>query len=397
MKKKILILTPRFPYPVIGGDRLRIFHQCKELSKYYDLTLLSLCETKAEFNMSVPEDGVFRHIERVYLPQWKSILNCLLCLPTNTPLQVAYYKSGLFKQCLDDLIPSHDLVFAHLLRSGDYLKYFDIPKVLEMTDAISMNYEGVRKLANTGGARQIIFSIEQSRLNKYERSIAKYFDLSILISEIDRQYLFSGSDDILSKVIVSSNGVDVNALPYNYKPESKSLVFIGNMTSLQNFDAARWFAAEVLPLLRKFGDFKFKVVGRITDEKRAELEKYAGVIVTGSVESIPDSVRGALAGICSMRIGAGVQNKILEYMSLGLPVISSPLGHEGISAEEGKEILIANTPNDYIKHIKCLCDEDGFGHELSILGRKFVEENHDWSAMLTPVINRIEKLLNHSK
>jgi glycosyltransferase involved in cell wall biosynthesis len=345
----------------------------------------------------VPDDGVFGHVERVYLPKWKSILNCLLCLPTNTPLQVAYYKSSLFKRCLDDLIPSHDLAFAHLLRSGDYLKHIDVPKVLEMTDAISMNYEGVRKLKNKWGVRQIIFAIEQSRLNKYERSIAKHFDFSILISEIDRQYLYSEEDYILSKVIVSSNGVDVNALPYNYKPESKSLVFIGNMTSLQNFDAARWFAAEILPLLLDFDDFEFKVVGRITEDKKAELEKYAGVIVTGAVESIPDSVRGALAGICSMRIGAGVQNKILEYMSLGLPVISSPLGHEGISAEEGKEILIANTPNDYIKHIKCLCDKDGFGQELSILGRKFVEENHDWSAMLTPVIKRIEKLLNYPK
>lgn len=103
MRKNILITTPRFPYPVIGGDRLRIYYICKELAKDYDLTLLSLCETQEEMQMPIPDDGVFAKVERVLLPKWKSYLNCLFTLPTKTPLQVAYYSSAEFKKRLMSL------------------------------------------------------------------------------------------------------------------------------------------------------------------------------------------------------------------------------------------------------------------------------------------------------
>ena len=82
--KKILILTPRFPYPVIGGDRLRIYEVCKELSKKYELTLLSLCENKEELSYEV-DDHLFKSIHRVLLPKYRSYLNCLLSLPFDKP------------------------------------------------------------------------------------------------------------------------------------------------------------------------------------------------------------------------------------------------------------------------------------------------------------------------
>ena len=95
-KKKLLVLTPRFPYPVIGGDKLRIYHLCRVLSRRFSLTLLSMCESDDEMHAALPDDGVFDRVERVFLSRRRSYLNTLLALPTRTPLQVAYYRSRAF-------------------------------------------------------------------------------------------------------------------------------------------------------------------------------------------------------------------------------------------------------------------------------------------------------------
>lgn len=127
-RKSILVLTPRFPYPVIGGDRLRIFEICKELSKNYDLTLASLCESKSEVEYDLPEDGVFKNVHRVYLPKWKSYLNCIVALPQDKPLQVAYYSSLKFRRLVNKLSESHNIILPHLIRTADYAKNLENKK-----------------------------------------------------------------------------------------------------------------------------------------------------------------------------------------------------------------------------------------------------------------------------
>ncbi|MGX2952983.1 glycosyltransferase family 4 protein [Shewanella sp. JL219SE-S6] len=391
--KKIIVLTPRFPYPVIGGDRLRIYFLCKELAKHYSLTLLSLCESKEEMDMVIPLDGVFQHVERVFLPKWRSYLNCLLALPTQTPLQVAYYRSSAFKK-LAALLPKHDGAFAHLVRTGDYLLDLDIPKVLEMTDAISMNYERVNCLAKSTSLKTLVYSIEQERLKKYEQHSALVFDTSILVSQYDKDYLFAECSPEYNKVIVCSNGVDLSNLNYYPCFNSKQLVFIGNLYSVQNVDAAFWFAKNVIPLLRQHGEYTFKLIGRIRNTDRLRFNDLEGVIVTGSVESISDSARESLAGICSVRLGAGVQNKILEYMALGLPVITSSIGLEGIEAIPDKEILVADEPSEYVEAILKLANDESMHKQYAEAGLLYVKKYHSWESRLSPVISEFNKLVN---
>ncbi|CUH70210.1 sugar transferase, PEP-CTERM/EpsH1 system associated [Thalassovita autumnalis] len=106
-KKRLLVLTPRLPYPVMGGDRLRIYQVCKALSARYSLTLLSLCETREEMDCVIPNDGVFHRVERVLLTKARSYLNTLMVLPTPTPLQVGYYRSAAFQEAVNRLLPEH--------------------------------------------------------------------------------------------------------------------------------------------------------------------------------------------------------------------------------------------------------------------------------------------------
>ncbi|ENV5912457.1 glycosyltransferase family 4 protein [Vibrio parahaemolyticus] len=393
LRRKILVITPRYPYPVIGGDRLRIYEICKELSKLYDLTLVSLCENKQEMSSPEPDDNVFENIHRIYLPKWKSYLNTLLAVPSQTPLQVAYYQSSELKTLLDSLIDEHDLILPHLIQVAEYVKNVNKPKVLEMTDAISMNYSRVSEVKNNSGFKGIIYRLEKNRLNRYERDIAKYFDCNVFVSQFDKEFLYSDNSDLLEKALVCSNGVDLSKLPYDFSPNGNKLIFIGNMHSAQNFDAAYWFAKEVLPIIRCHGDYEFHVIGKIKTDNYKKLAAIEGVVVTGAVDSVAEHAKGAIAGICSVRLAAGVQNKILEYMALGIPTVTSSTGLEGLFATEGESILVANTPDEYVGHILELKHNSKLAETLSKNAYVYVKEQHSWSGKLQPIVDKIQHLL----
>lgn len=389
----MLVLTPRFPYPVIGGDRLRVHALCRALSADYELTLLSLCENAAELEI-VPNDEVFRSIERVLLPKWRSWLNCLAALPTRTPLQVAYYNSPRFREKYDTLIGKHDVVLCHLVRTAEYARKAPIPRVLEMTDAISLNYTRVRNAGSRANLRTWIYGIEQERLLDYERAVTEDFNLSILVSDVDSRYLVDhGVRD--ERLLVCGNGVDTAALPYQFSHCSKRIVFIGNMTTLQNLDAAYWFGCQVMPLLlAKEPDARFEVVGRIGAEETRRLAKLPGVHVVGAVKSVAEAVKGAAIGVCPMRLGAGIQNKVLEYMALGLPVVSSPIGFEGLNGEAGHDFLLSTTAEEYVDQILFLFNNGQQAERLAKNARTLVEQVYAWNAQLLPLTNRLESLGN---
>lgn len=391
-KKNILVLTPRFPYPVIGGDKLRIYQVCKQLSRNYNLTLLSLCETEEEIDYLIPDDGVFKSVERVLLPKWKSYINTLCALPTRLPLQIAYYRSHSFDDAIKRLLPSHDGILSHLIRCGDYVLDVDVPKILEMTDAISLNYNRVKQLSNASGFKGLIYRLEAKRLLEYERTVVSKFDLSVLVSSTDKEFLF-GKDNH-DKVMVCSNGVDLTGLPFKFPIlKNKVIAFIGNMRTVQNLDACYYFCEDILPLLRKRGDYRFRIVGSISAELKERFLNYEGVEVTGRIENIADAVLDASIGVCPMRIGAGVQNKVLEYMALGLPSITTTLGYEGIHAQPNKELLIADSPQEFVLQVEKLISDSHYAKAMATHARTFVEQQHEWSSMLKPLLDRVVNIV----
>ncbi len=393
-RKKLLILTSRYPYPVIGGERLRIYFVCKILSRYFDLSLLSFCDRYSDMEMSVPTDGVFKEIHKVYLPKWRSYLNCLLAAFSSTPLQVAYYRNRLFRKRAQQLMREHDGSLGHLIRVAEYVSDFGV-QFLEMTDAISLNYERVRHSKNkTSDIRATIYRVESKRLLRYEREIVDRFSDSFLVSAIDRQHLFGEFPERLGKVHVVSNGVDFAAFPYQFSRAGSTLIFIGNMSSLQNFDAAFYMASEILPLIRGVrSDVRLKLIGRISSEKAKILSAFSGVDVTGEVPSIPDAARGGAVGVCPLRLGAGVQNKILEYMALGLPTVSTERGLEGFQARPGIEISIANDAQGFADAVLLLLDDRSAADRMAKSARGYIETYHSWEAILSPMVEVIKNRL----
>ena len=390
-KPKILVLAPRYPYPVVGGDRLRIYEICKELANECDITLLSLCDQKREMTALLPDDNVFRSIHRIYLPKWKSYLNSALALLGDEPIQVSYYSSRLFRNELVRLLPAHDLVLAHLLRTGDYVKNSPIPSVVEMTDAISLNYFRSKLLRKEASFRSRVYAAEADRLSRYEKSAVDRHDLLCFVSKIDAKYLYG--DPLPKNILICSNGVDTSSFKFEFKKKSSAVVaFIGNMVSHQNQDAAFWFASEVLPLLRCHGDFRFRIVGQIPDKARVKFNGLEGVEMTGLVPAVADAVRDCFAGVCPVRIGAGVQNKLLEYMALGLPAVTTSIGLEGLGARDREELFVADSPADFSERVLDLWTDRSNAERLAANARRYVEADHSWSAMLAPLVDRIKNL-----
>jgi len=387
-RRRILVLTPRFPYPVVGGDRLRIFEICRELARHNDLTLLSLCESQVEMVSIPPEDGVFKRIERVLLPKWRSVLNALAALPRGTPLQIAYYQSSAFANRVQALLPEHDICLAHLVRTGHYVRQAKIPTVLEMTDAISMNYKRVRELKQARGLKSWVYRFEANRLLRYERSALEEFDAVTLVSELDRDFLLDGRRG--DNVVVCSNGVDLEALPFRDRRISEPVAaFIGNMTSIQNLDACFYFAEEILPLVRDRLQCKFRVVGRIKTGDARRLSAIEGVEVLCNVANVADAVGNARVGVAPVRLGAGVQNKVLEYMALGLPVITSPVALEGLQAQADVDLLVAATPEEFASQLETLWHDEVLRAELAASGLRYVEEHHSWARRLQPLVDSL--------
>ncbi len=391
-RPRILVLTPRYPYPVIGGDRLRIYQVCKALAPTCDLTLLSLCDSKDELMAPLPTDGVFQRVERILLPRWRSVLSVLGALLTRVPLQVAYYRSAEFNRRIQQLLPEHDAGLAHLIRTGDYVRHSPKPIFLEMTDAISLNYQRVKAVGSKHHWKSWVYAVEARRLLDYERKAVNEFAGVALVSAIDRDFLLQSQAN--PRVLVCSNGVDVSHLPFSRRSDAERvIVFIGNMTTVQNLDACQYFIEEVLPLLRRHGDFRFRIVGRMHAADAARLNATAGVEVRANVASVADEVGDAYAAVAPMRLGAGVQNKVLEYMALGLATVSSRIGLEGLNAEPDKALLVAGSADEWVTQLLTLWRDTAQRGRMAENARRYVESEHMWQSMLAPMVASVHCIL----
>jgi len=390
---RILVLTSRWPFPTYSGDMVRVLNICRELSQHHDLTLLALRDGPAD---PLPETfkSVFRSVHTVHLPRWRSRINALVALITRKPLQVAYYKSDEYGRIARKLIAESDLILCHLIRTAEYAAQARIPAVLEMTDAISLNYERVGNVSGRRNLLKSVYAIERSRVLNYELECLRRFDLTSMVSAVDRDYLLSKSaDDVARKVIVTTNGADVERYRLSSDLRGNSVLFLGKMSTVPNIDACEFFASECLPRIRaQLPAFEFRIVGPISSATASRLQRFPGVVICGAVKELGDVVADCFCGIAPMRLGAGVQNKILDYMAMGIPCITTSVGYEGLSAVHDREIVVADSADDWTKTVLNLYADRSGAAAIGQAGKAYVRRCHTWSACLTPLVAAIDQL-----
>ena len=391
---KILFLTSRYPFPPVGGDKLRAYHFLKYLSsRGHKVHLFSLIDHPIKFNDIITDEIIY------FLPKSESYLKCLRGLFSFIPLQVWYYQSKKFRCKINNAIAenNYDMIFCHLLRTTEYVKAIKhIPKIVDLTDAISLNYSRiVENFWENISFKKIIYAIESKRVLYYEGQILDSFDKSILISQNDKKYLGQFYD--VSNVEIIPNGVDLEYFSYfNGEYNRNRIVFMGNMRTVPNIDAALYFAHEIFPLIKKkIPKAEFFIVGVEPIKKIYKLaSKDKNISVTGFVDDIRQYLKTAAVSVAPMRYGAGIQNKILESMAIGTPVVTTSTGLEGINAIHGKEIMVEDLPEMFASRIVDLIQDSKLRESISVSGRVFIEKHYSWEKNLEKLnflINDLKK------
>jgi glycosyltransferase involved in cell wall biosynthesis len=194
---------------------------------------------------------------------------------------------------------------------------------------------------------------------------------------------------------VVPNGVDVEVFrPLEKSPVANSLIFVGHMGVFHNIDAAVYLAQEILPRLQQtFPDCRLTIAGAEPAPQVRELVQNPAVSVTGFVLDLNACLNEAAVFAAPLRFAAGVQNKVLEAMASGRPVVATTLVNDGIGAKPGRDLIVVDQPEAMVSQIANLFEQAQLQREMGAAARKFVEQNFNWQFAVQRMVE-IEAFLN---
>jgi len=390
--QKLLFLTQRIPYPPIKGEKIRSLQILKHLAKSYDIYLGCLVDDPHDWEhvdiiKALCRDSYFGALDR----RWDKLYH-LVALATGNALSVSLYHhhglAGWVSRILETVTP--DVIFISSSNMAPYV--LDHPHRVGKTivDLVDVDSEKWRAYAGKGGLiTRWIYGREAQKIFNLERRIAYEADFSMFVSEAEAK-LFRTLVPQRSGAIVSiNNGIDHSYFDPNIKfaaPYDSSLptfVFTGTMDYLPNVDAVRWFAEEIFPMVRKtLPGAQFFIVGASPSVSVQKLGRLAGVHVTGRVPDVRPYLAFATAGVAPMRIARGIQNKVMEAMSMAKPVIVTSDALEGIEAAEGTELVLANDAQTFAAAVCRLAVEPAIAQKIGAAARRRVVEDYSWERQL---------------
>jgi sugar transferase (PEP-CTERM/EpsH1 system associated) len=384
---RIFVLLPRVPYPLEKGDKLRAYNQIKELSKTNEIILCALnpvagLDKQQAFAALQP---YCRSINFLDLPWLGMIWNIMLAFFGNRPLQVGYFYNRKAARKVRKLIREYkpDHIYCQLVRTAEYVKKEPLKKTIDYQDVFS--YGVKRRISRSSLLMRPFLRLEYKRLLKYEYQVFDEFNNKTIISIPDRD-LIPHPDKV--EIAVIPNGVDHDFFKPRKSEKKYDLVFTGNMAYPPNVDAAGFLVNEIMPFVwEKRPETKVMVAGASPDRKVLAL-KGKNVTVTGWLDDIRDAYASARIFIAPMRIGTGLQNKLLEAMSMRIPSITTPLADDALQARDGEEILIGISAKELAGHILSLLEDNRLNEKIADNGHRFVMENYSWSEA-TAKLNRI--------
>ncbi|CAG5084152.1 glycosyltransferase [Parvicella tangerina] len=389
MKKKLFVISSRVPYPLDKGDKLRLYHQLKELSKEFEICLCSLDDSGKGHLYLNELKKVVQNTHIIKLTKWRIYLNLLLGAFGRKPYQVHYFYQKAAKKKVDQLIKSFqpDHIYCQLIRAAEYVKgYHEIPKTIDYQDAFS---KGIERRIDKAGWLKGLFRSEHKRLLKYENLTFDYFDHHTIISEEDRNFIFH---EKRKQIKIIPNGIDTHYFTPKDEERSYELLFVGNMSYAPNIDSAKYIVEEIMPLIWKERPrVKVLIAG---SNPTHEVKKLTSDLITisGWVDDIRTAYLDAKIFIAPMRIGSGLQNKLLEAMSMELPCITSSLANKSLNAQHEKEVIVCSSSSSYAKAVLELLDNQMGYERLSKSGRSFVESKFSWKKS----VEELAVLLNSS-
>ncbi len=387
---KIFVLLSRVPYPIEKGDKLRAFHHIRCLAQNHEIVLCALSDSSVHPEALNILGEICKAVHIIPIKPAGMIWNLLKAFVNGNPLQVGYFYRSSAQARISELIKQHkpDHIFCQLIRVSEYVKELPIPKTLDYQDIFSM---GAKRQAETAPFwKRPFLLLEYRRLLNYEKSIFDKFDHKCIISAPDRELL---SHPNRNKVVIIPNGVDHDFFQPLARPKKFDIVFTGNMGYPPNIDAAHFIAKDIFPLvLKKIPTATLLIAGANPHASVKSLQS-ANINVSGWMPDIRESYATSRIFIAPMCIGTGLQNKLLEAMSMKLPCITSPLANQALGAAVNQEILVGISAEQYAGHIIGLLQDESKASDLAENGFRFVKQNFSWEKSAA----MIEKLFNTHK
>jgi sugar transferase (PEP-CTERM/EpsH1 system associated) len=404
---RCLVLSPFVPYPPEDGGRIRIFEIVRRLSERHDVTVLALVDRRPEAFAAVERlrtAGIDIHPVRQG-PQSK-LLVPLRAWRIGRSLYLQKHVSPEFARTLDAYLTLErfDIVQCEFSYMGMYApEGAHVGRPRWMLDAHNVEFRLNQTLAQTtsglSGFAYRRYAAREGRLRRVEEVEAcRRADRVVAVSTSDREILRTAIPGL--RVDVVPNGVDLDHFVPSNAPESgrrPSALFVGKMDYRPNVDAVCWFCREVLPLVkRRVPGFTFTICGGHPSRSVLELAQVEGVRVTGHVPDTRVYLDDAAVSVVPLRAGSGTRLKMLEAMAMGRPVVSTPIGAEGLDVVSGEHFAEAVSPREFASSVVALLENSDERDRLGRAGRRLVEASYGWPAVVSRLEGVYEEVLSPS-
>lgn len=375
---RLFVLLSRVPYPLEKGDKLRAYHLITRLAKRHELFLFCLNDRKVKREYIEHLEGICAHVDTYTIPRWKIFASLVRAAIGRMPFQVSYFYHKAAQKKIDQVIstfkPDHTL--CQLVRTSEYVRErFDLHRTLDFMDTLSKGME--RREETAPWYLKPLFREETKRLIRYENLMFDLFDERVIISAQDRDFIYHPDRESFN---IIPNGVDTVFFHPQEMEKRYDLLFTGNMNYPPNIDSVMYLAKFILPKVREQLPNTSLLISGVDPAPRVrELAEQDDLItVTGWVKDIRDSYASARLFVAPMQIGTGLQNKLLEAMSMQIPCITSPLANNAVGAVPDESILIGHEPEEYVDHIVQLLNNKAERERIAANGHNFVMNQFDW-------------------
>lgn len=385
----ILFLAHRIPYPPSRGDKVRSYNILKRLAAKNKVYVHCFIDDKNDKQYLPKLQKSCASVNTVYLSKTQAFANVALNFFSKQPWSLKYFYSKRFKEAINETLKKNniDAIYAYSYQMAQYVLNVDKHKIMDLTDVESDKWIQYSRRAIF--PLNLAYTIEGSKHKKYEEEIIKRFDKTLLISKREKELIQNKS--LLNKIAVSPNGVDFEYFhrTKDYVKGNK-IIFVGLMSNYKNIDAVIYFYDKIFPLVKeKIPQAEVLVVGKDVPKKIKEIaKKDKSVILAGHVADVRPYYEEASVSVAPMRIGCGLQNKVLEALAMGVPVVATSKAMEGIELDAEYSLYVQDDEKLFAeKIIEILqngCSKEKLENCMNILKKKY-----NWDK----TVEEIERLL----
>ena len=396
----LMMLVHRIPYPPNKGDKIRSYNELRHLARNHRVFLGCFADQPEDLAHVPALQKLAADVEVVALDTRRARLRSLTAIASRDALSVRYFASPRLQAWVDRTLAEQQ-IDAVLLFSSPMWAYVAgkaVPAVMDFCDVDSDKWR--QYAARAPLPLRPVYALEARRLAAWEERVVRAAEASVLVAERELRLWDGLPLELQRKVHIVRNGVDLEFFMPRPAPPAgdDTVVFTGAMDYYANVDAVTYFAHEVLPRVRaRRPQARFVIVGsRPTAEVRL-LERLPGVVVTGFVDDIREWYARAAVCVVPLRIARGIQNKLLEALAMGRPVVSTTAAADGLGAGASDGIRVADDAHALADAVVQLLGDRDAANAQGALGRRFVEREYDWERAMGALEGLLTGAARHSQ